>query len=286
MKEQSEEYDSEEDPEYVPPSIIYETDKEYDEYSDGGDTIPKEEVEDLLKEVKKPLQPPASYIPIWVPVPSPAEKIARAKEQVENTKDESKSETSGKDTDSNGKKVENEAKEVDANDDSKKVVEGETAKVEKKGGTLESGLTPIMKKLNVDDKVKEVEENDKSKKVKEGEKSKVDEKELLIKSLNCEESNDVPKPKRERKKSKSKGGDGDTADHAAVDAVKKGSDVPIVTNSGDVINAEKGEDGKNAAAKIPNVVAGSEKSPAKTDAEKGKKSPSKKNSGKAGSGEN
>merc|ERR1719427_2115643 len=35
MKEQSEEYDSEEDPEYVPPSIIYETDKEYDEYSDG-----------------------------------------------------------------------------------------------------------------------------------------------------------------------------------------------------------------------------------------------------------
>ena len=31
LKEQSEEYDSEEDPEYVPPSIIYETDKEYDE---------------------------------------------------------------------------------------------------------------------------------------------------------------------------------------------------------------------------------------------------------------
>ena len=33
LKEQSEEYDSEEDPEYVPPSIIYETDKEYDEVS-------------------------------------------------------------------------------------------------------------------------------------------------------------------------------------------------------------------------------------------------------------
>ena len=33
LKEQAEEYDSEEDPEYVPPSIIYETDKEYDEVS-------------------------------------------------------------------------------------------------------------------------------------------------------------------------------------------------------------------------------------------------------------
>merc|ERR1719477_243944 len=102
LKEQSEEYDSEEDPEYVPPSIIYETDKEYDEYSDGGDAIPKDEVENLLKDLKMPLEPPSSYIPIWVPVPSPAEKIARAKEQVENKKEESKSETSGKDTDSNG----------------------------------------------------------------------------------------------------------------------------------------------------------------------------------------
>jgi len=285
MKEQSEEYDSEEDPEYVPPSIIYETDKEYDEYSDGGDAIPKEEVENLLKEVKKPLEPPSSYIPIWVPVPSPAEKIARAKEQVENIKDESKSETSGKDTDSNGKKVEDEAKEVDANDDGKKVVEGETAKVNKKVGTLESGLTPIMKKLNVDDKRKEVEGNEKSKKVEEGEKNEVDVKELLRnKSSKCveSESNDVPKPKRERKKSKSKSGDGDASDQASADA-KKGSDEIIVTNSGDVNNAEKGEDGKNAAAKNPNVVAGSEKSP---DTEKGKKSPSKKNSGKAGSGEN
>merc|ERR1719357_1216994 len=73
LKEQSEEYDSSEDPEYVPPSIIYETDKEYDEYSDGGDVIPKEEVSVLLDEQKKPLVPPSTYIPIWVPVPSPAE---------------------------------------------------------------------------------------------------------------------------------------------------------------------------------------------------------------------
>merc|ERR1712025_1263306 len=97
LKEQAEEYDSEEDPEYVPPSIIYETDKEYDEYSDGGDVIPKEEVTSLLDEQKKHLEPPSTYIPIWVPVPSPAEKIARAKEQVvangEKNKEESKSET-------------------------------------------------------------------------------------------------------------------------------------------------------------------------------------------------
>merc|ERR1712240_954305 len=109
LKEQAEEYDSEEDPEYVPPSIIYETDKEYDEYSDGGDVISKEEVASLLHEQKKHLVPPSTYIPIWVPVPSPAEKIARAKEQAvangEKSKEELKSETSGKDTDTNGKKV-------------------------------------------------------------------------------------------------------------------------------------------------------------------------------------
>merc|ERR1712025_1417231 len=129
--------------------------------------------------------------------------------------------------DSNGKKVGDEAKDVDVNYDGKEEVEGKTAKVDKKGGSLESGLTPIMKKLNVDDKVKEVE------------KSKVDEKELLNKSSKCEESNDVPKPKRERKKSKSKGGDGDAADQAAADAVKE-SDASLVTNSGEVKNAEGG----------------------------------------------
>merc|ERR1719420_1585901 len=285
MKEQSEEYDSEEDPEYVPPSIIYETDKEYDEYSDGGDAIPKEEVENLLKEVKKPLEPPSSYIPIWVPVPSPAEKIARAKEQVESKKEESKSETSGKDTDSNGKKSEDILKEVNANDTVKKVVEGETIKVEnKKVGILETGLTPMMKKLNVDEKLKEVETNDKSKKVEEGETGKVDEKEVSKdKTLKCEESKAVPKPKRERKKSKSKGGDGDVTDQVSTDVAKEVIDAPLVTSTGDVNNAVKGEDGKSGSDKGPNVVDGSEKSPVKTETEKGKKSPSKKNPGKVGS---
>ena len=89
------------------------------------------------------------------------------KKKVENSKDESKSETSGKDTDSNGKKFEDKAKEVEGNDVGKKVAEGETVKVDMKEGSLKTGLTPIMKKLTVDDKVKEVEENDKCKKVKE-----------------------------------------------------------------------------------------------------------------------
>merc|ERR1719187_1331138 len=143
MKEQSEEYDSLEDPEYVPPSIIYETDKEYDEYSDGGDVIPKEELSVLLDEQKKHLVPPSTYIPIWVPVPSPAEKIARAKEQVEMKKDESKSETSGKDTDSNGKKV----LEVPHVKESEKKVEAKAPKVAVlKAG--ETGLTPTMKKVD------------------------------------------------------------------------------------------------------------------------------------------
>ena len=43
--------------------------------------IPKEEVAVLLDEQKKHLEPPSTYIPIWIPVPSPAEKIARAKEE-------------------------------------------------------------------------------------------------------------------------------------------------------------------------------------------------------------
>merc|ERR1719357_1138669 len=192
LKELSDNYDSEEDPEYVPPSIIYETDKEYDEYSDGGDVIPKEEVSVLLDEQKKPLVPPSTYIPIWVPVPSPAEKIARAKEQVEMKKDESKSETSGKDTDSNGKK----ALEVPHVKETEKEVEAQAPKVAELKAR-ETGLTPTMKKLKVDGKHQgeEVAEN-------------------LPKSI---ETSEVPKPKRERKKSKSKGGDGgDAASTVAV----------------------------------------------------------------------
>jgi len=160
-------YDSGDDPEYVPPSVIYETDKEYDEYSDDGDKIPEEEVESLLTEQKTPLVPPSSYIPIWVPVSSPAEKIARAKEQLKESgevdKEVSKSETSGKDTDSNGKKTEGLTSVVKA---VPKIQEAAT------------GLTPAMRKMKVDNRA--------SSEDGEGE---------------------IPKPKRERKKSKAKSGD-------------------------------------------------------------------------------
>jgi len=264
MKEQSEEYDSEEDPEYVPPSIIYETDKEYDEYSDGGDVIPKEEVAVLLDEKKKHLVPPSTYIPIWIPVPSPAEKIARAKEQVENKKEESKSETSGKDTDSNGKRVlETPAKEIE------KVVGAPAPLIEElTGEAVETGLTPIMKKLNVD--------------------GKPPVKEIMSEKVKSMESSEGPKPKRERKKSKSKGeSGGDTASSAEVAAASnevKGDEESVTENE---VN-DRPEKESEVSVKSPEAgtavvpdcsVKVSEKSKA---VEKSKKSPSKKSPVKAG----
>jgi len=252
MKEQPEEYDSLEDPEYVPPSIIYETDKEYDEYSDGGDVIPKEEVAVLLDEQKKHLVPPSTYIPIWVPVPSAAEKIARAKEQVVIKKDESKSETSGKDTDSNGKKV----SEFPSVEDIGKEVETPAPKVAELQA-VETGLTPIMKKLAVDGKDQGDEGTEK-----------------LTKNS---ESSDVPKPKRERKKSKSKGGDG--GDAAAIGAVS-----PIEKP----VNEKVFENGDAARSSVSPVAGegvvpdSAEKVSDKSKTEKGKKSPAKKSLVKGG----
>ena len=133
----------------------------------------------------------------------------------------------------------------------------------------DSEEAPMMKQLNVDEKLKEVEINDKSTEVEEGDTGKVDEKLSKDKSLKCEESKNVPKPKRERKKSKSKGGDGDVADQVSADVAKEDIDAPIVTSTGDVNNAVKGEDGKSAAVKGPNVVDGSEKSLVKTETESG-----------------
>jgi len=131
LHEQSEEYDSSEDPEYVPPSIIYETDQEYDEYSDGGDEISAEELIDLQSD-QKSFNPPANYISIWVPITSPAEKIARAKEQlISECKEASGAETSGKDTDSNSNDV------------------GNVSKLKREDLVKETGLTPMMSSLNV-----------------------------------------------------------------------------------------------------------------------------------------
>ena len=65
---------------------------------------------ELLKaDAAKDLETPRCYIPIWVPVESPSERIQRAKDELaatgitENAVEVS-NDTSGKDTDSNGKK--------------------------------------------------------------------------------------------------------------------------------------------------------------------------------------
>merc|ERR1719427_149028 len=259
LKEQSEEYDSLEDPEYVPPSIIYETDKEYDEYSDGGDVIPKEEVAALLDEQKKHLVPPSTYLPIWVPVPSAAEKIARAKEQVEIQKDESKSETSGKDTDSNGKKV----SETPSVEEIEKEVETPAPKIAELQA-VETGLTPIMKKLAVDGKYQGDEGTEKSTK--------------------SSESSDVPKPKRERKKSKSKSGDG--GDVASIVAVSPNEEPgnEEVSENGDAVRSELVNKGTSVSLVAGEGVGpeGAEKGSEKSKTEKGKKSPAKKSPVKGG----
>jgi len=249
LKEQSDDYDSEEDPEYVPPSIIYETDKEYDEYSDGGDAIPKEEVEGLLAEQKKPLEPPSTYIPIWVPVASPEERIARAKEQIiveEVNNDLSRSETSEKDVDSNGKKGE------------------EVLRALSKVDEVVCGLTPMMKKLTVTQEV-------------------TDEKMAAFK-INVEAGGDVskskkesevvevPKPKREKKKSKFKGNDDDgklaenvskEAKLCSVEDTEVKNDVPVTVDEG-----KRGSLDSQAASRTKKdvqVAVGLEETPVKED---------------------
>ena len=65
---------------------------------------------ELLKaDAAKDLEAPRCYIPIWVPVESPSERIQRAKDELAATgitenAVEVFNDTSGKDTDSNGKK--------------------------------------------------------------------------------------------------------------------------------------------------------------------------------------
>merc|ERR1712025_1269778 len=214
-------------------------------------------VTSLLDEQKKHLEPPSTYIPIWVPVPSPAEKIARAKEQVvangEKNKEESKSETSGKDTDTNGKKVEQVIPTLKMNP-----------------SQVETGLTPVMKKMNLEGNDEVVDRSN-------------------VKKVNVE-SIDVPKPKRERKKSKSKSGEegeevtkGDSAKGDAIDKVdvKKSA-----VDAADKI--EKASVRKDVGATSPKASGiGSAGSPEKSKStEKGKKSPIKKVLGPDGEGHN
>merc|ERR1712029_663991 len=84
LTEQPEEYDSEEDPEYVPPAVIVDTDLEYDELLEGENyEVSDNEIEQLQEDAKKDAASltPKCYMPIWIPIESPAEKIQRAKEQ-------------------------------------------------------------------------------------------------------------------------------------------------------------------------------------------------------------
>merc|ERR1712121_565709 len=124
MTEQPEDYDSEDDPEYVPPAVIFETDLEYDELLDGEDyEISDNEMEQLKADAGKDDNSltPKCYMTSWIPVESPAERIQRAKEQFASVT--SKVEMA----DTNGKKE---------SPLSQLLVE-------------ETGLTPSMMKLNV-----------------------------------------------------------------------------------------------------------------------------------------
>merc|ERR1719347_2171700 len=114
LTEQPEEYDSGDDPEYVPPPVILDTSFEYDEFFEEEEVISDNEVEMLKAEAGKDLQTPACYMPIWVAVESPSERIQRAKDQYvakagaemlqePKLQAEMSNDTSGKDTDSNGK---------------------------------------------------------------------------------------------------------------------------------------------------------------------------------------
>ena len=60
-------------------------------------------MESLKNDSETTFIPPQHYIPIWVPVKSPRERIARAKEEVTQVESVVMEETSEKDTDSNGR---------------------------------------------------------------------------------------------------------------------------------------------------------------------------------------
>ena len=115
---------------------------------DGEDyEISDNELHELETNAKKDAaeMTPKCYMPIWVPVESPAERISRAKEQfaakmIAKAKAQMEVDTSCKDTDSNGKK-----------DEEGKIDDLTVNKLTSMVGHmhLETGLTPSMKKLSV-----------------------------------------------------------------------------------------------------------------------------------------
>jgi len=86
--EKNSEYSSEDDEEYVPPAGALESSLDYDEYSDGEDVIPTEEVNTLIKESSVPLAShleDKGYMAVWVHVGSVKDRIARAEEEQTST---------------------------------------------------------------------------------------------------------------------------------------------------------------------------------------------------------
>merc|ERR1719228_383281 len=77
-KEQDEDYDSDEDEEYVPP-VDLDSSFDYDEYESGDDLIPEKEVSYLLEECLAPVDPPSGYLAVWVDIGSVEERISKAK---------------------------------------------------------------------------------------------------------------------------------------------------------------------------------------------------------------
>ena len=150
--------------------------------------ISDNELTELESEAKKEVTDvtPRCYMPIYIPVESPAERITKAKAKLEyNAAMLAKARRdvvpSDKDTDSNGKK-----------DEESDPVNNLTTMVGHM--VLESGLTPSMMKLSVGAKSNDVESGLTP---------------FMMKLSVGAKSNDVdidgsPKPRRERKKSKSK----------------------------------------------------------------------------------
>ena len=80
------------------------------QFLEEEEVISDNEVEQLKADATKDLEAPKCYVPIWVAVESPSDKIQRAKEELAAsviTEDlvEVSNDTSGKDTDSNGKEA-------------------------------------------------------------------------------------------------------------------------------------------------------------------------------------
>jgi len=150
LTEQDEDYDSADDPEFVPPPVLFDSEHEYDEYSEDGGRISEDEVESLKKDSETTFIPPEHYIPIWVPVKSPRERIARAKEEVVQVESVVMEDISEKDTDSNGRAIEKSA-------DVKGMELSVDAKAQMKSGDQSSSSAPKPKREHKKSKSTDVE---------------------------------------------------------------------------------------------------------------------------------